>query len=507
MRIKNSIRNTVSSIASIVILTVLGFVSTKYFIKYLGVEYNGINGTFTNILSILAITELGLGGAITYNLYKPIAEKNYKKISSIMTFYKNCYRVIGIIIYTLSLITSIFIQIFLKDTTFSVNYIRFLFILFAINTSISYFFSFNRNLFYAYEQNYIVTVIDFIVRTIKIILQIISLILWKNYILFLLINIFFTFLANFIIHLYAKKIYKNISYKSECKDVETEKEVFKYVKSYAVIQLLVASINFTDSLIVSSFINVIVAGLYFNYNLIFSQVNRIINSFFNSIGASIGNLVVENNKNKIKIIFLNMEYLCFFMAMFCVACFTFLTEPFIKLWIGPEYLLPFSTLLVLVFNFYSNIHRQPINYFLSGNGMFKEMIKPLFIESILNLVISIVLAIKIGLIGVFIGTAISAIAGWIYTSILINRKNEMPVGKYFIRQIIFLSATILELIVLKLIFMIYLPSSLLIQIIYIFIICCILSGFTILVVLFKNEKVEYLKDLFIKMLKKLKVLK
>ena len=160
MRIKNSIRNTITSIASLLLLAILGFISTKFFIQYLGIEYNGINGTFTNIISILAITELGLGGAITFNLYKPIHDKDYKKISSIMYFYKKCYSTVGIVIFVLALITSLFIQFFLKEVTLDVNYIRFLFILFAANTSVSYFFSFNRNLFYAFEQNYIVTIVD-----------------------------------------------------------------------------------------------------------------------------------------------------------------------------------------------------------------------------------------------------------------------------------------------------------------------------------------------------------
>lgn len=503
MRIKNSVRNTVTSIFSLIILAILGFVSTKYFITYLGIEYNGINGTFTNIISILAITELGLAGAITYNLYKPIHDKDYKKISSIMHFYKKCYRIVGIVILSLSLITSIFIQLFLKDTTLDVNYIRFLFILFAINTSISYFFSYNRNLFYAFEENYVVTIVDFVARSIKIFLQIIALVLWKNYVIFLLINIIFTFLANFVIHILAKKKYKEVKFDSKQRDKKIEKDVMYYVKSYAVIQLLSTSINFTDSLIVSTFINVIAAGLYVNYNLIFSQISKIITSFFHNIGASIGNLVAENDSEKIKTVFLNLQYLCFFISSFCIACFTFLTEPFIKLWIGSQYLLAFNILLVLVFNFYCMIHRQPINYFLSGNGMYKELIKPLLIESIINLFVSIVLAIKIGLIGVFIGTAVSTIVGWFLSSILINKKNKMSSRNYFIRQMIFMLYSVIEIVLLKLLFGLYLPNSLILQLVYIFILCLIIPNTLSLIILFKNKDVVYLKELFIKIKNKI----
>ena len=131
MRIKSSIKNSIYGILSMVILSVLGFVSTKVLVSTLGIEYNGLNGVFTNIITILSITELGLGGAITYNLYKPIVDKNYSKIASIMHFYKIAYRIIGITIMTLSLIVCTFVPIFLKDTTFDNNYIRFIFLLFA----------------------------------------------------------------------------------------------------------------------------------------------------------------------------------------------------------------------------------------------------------------------------------------------------------------------------------------------------------------------------------------
>ena len=116
MRVRNSIINSILSILSLVILAVFGFISTKVFVGTLGIEYNGLNGVFTNILSILAITELGIGGAITYNLYKPIYENDYNKISSIMKFYQKCYRIIGVIIFSLSLIVSIFIGMFFRYT-------------------------------------------------------------------------------------------------------------------------------------------------------------------------------------------------------------------------------------------------------------------------------------------------------------------------------------------------------------------------------------------------------
>ena len=135
--------------------------------------------------------------------------------------------------------------------------------------------------------------------------------------------------------------------------------------------------------------------------------------------------------------------------------------------------------------------------------MYKEMIVPMLIESILNLVISIVLAIKIGLIGVFIGTAISTMFGWILTSILINKKNGMSSKEYIIRQMAFLLYLVLETIVLKSLFALYLPNALMIQIIYIFIVCLIIPNILSLIILYKNKNISYLKDLFNKIKNKI----
>ena len=504
MRIKSSIKNSIYGILSMVILSVLGFVSTKVLVSTLGIEYNGLNGVFTNIITILSITELGLGGAITYNLYKPIVDKNYSKIASIMHFYKIAYRIIGITIMTLSLVVCTFVPIFLKDTTFDNNYIRFIFLLFAINTSFSYFFSYNRNLFYAYQENYYVVIIDFIFKTIRILAQIFVLYGTKNYVLFLVINIFFTLLVNFIIHVIANKKYDklfDIKIKGNY-DKSISKEIFSSVKSLSIVQLLSTSINFTDNLIISSFVSIISSGLYANYSLLLSQITRIITTIFNSIGASIGNLVAENDTNKKQVVFVNLEYISYFIALFCSSCFYFLTEPFITWWLGSKYLLSTFVLIVLVINFYINVNRQVINYFLSASGLFKKMIFPLTIESITNIVISIVLAIKMGIIGVFIGTLVSSIISWIITSKIIYNYNDMKVSKYYLRQVKFIILTIITIFIISIIFKGFLPSNLILKMGYIVIICFICSLILTSVIIYLVKEIDYIKQLLLKIIKK-----
>ena len=227
MRTKNSSKNIIFGIMSLIITALLGFALSKVFLNNLGLEYNGLNGVFNNIINILAITELGIAGAINYNLYKPIAEKDYEKISSIMVIYKKFYKIVGIIIFFLAIIVTFFVPIFFKDRTLLDSYIRITFILCTLNTIISYFFAYNRNLFYAMQKNYITTMVDFIFKSLKYLLQIVLLIVFKNFIIYLAVNIIFTLLNNITIHFMAKKYYKNINIKNKKVDKKIEKTILE----------------------------------------------------------------------------------------------------------------------------------------------------------------------------------------------------------------------------------------------------------------------------------------
>lgn len=503
MRTKYSSLNAIFGVLSLILTSILGFILSKIFLNNLGLEYNGLNGVFNNIINILAITELGIAGAISYAMYKPVAEKDYKKISSILQIYKKFYKIIGAIIFILTLIVTTFIPIFFKDKTLVDNYIRFSFVLCSLNTIVSYFFAYNRNLFYAMQKNYITSIVDFIIKTFKYITQIITLIIFKNFILYLLINIFFTFINNYTIHLLAQKYYKNINIKNKVIDKKIEKEILKSVKSLAIIQVLSTLINFTDNLIISTFISLKTSGLYVNYNYIFYQLTQIINIIFHGFGASIGNLIAENNKEKIKNIFTNLQYVAFFIGSFCAICLFYLTEPFIILWIGKEYLLNTNILIVLIINLYLMIQRQPINYYMNTGGYFKQLIFPLSLETVINIVVSIVLALKFGLIGVFLGTLISSIISYSICAKRICKIFEINFKKYIINQLVFIIFNVINILVLKVFLLIYIPYNLIFRLIYILIIIGILLFIEYIIIILKNKDLDYIKNILLKIYSKI----
>lgn len=493
MRSKKSLKNIIVGIISLIITTFLGFILFKIFIQNIGVEKNGLNSLFSNILAILSISELGIAGAINYNLYKPILEEDYDKISSIMQFYKKCYRVIGIVIISLALIMSLFIEKFVTDTTLEPLYIKICFLIYSLNAASTYFLAYYRNLFYGYQVVYITTYIDSTIRIIKSVIQIISIILFKSFVLYLILNVFFDFLGNVIIHIYAKKKFKNIDLKTNKRDKLFERKVFKDVKSLSIIQVTNALINFTDSLLISKFVGIIQTGLYANYKMIINQLTNFINTIFNGVGASIGNLLAENKENKIESTLYNLELLCFLLGLI-VSCGIFsLMQPFITLWLGDKYLISNSIVIILAINIYVYIQRQVITYFLRTGGHHDKMIFSSILEAILNLMISIFLVFKYKIFGILLGTFISSLYGYIKNSkilykiyninyrIFALKETFMFIFNVFIGTILFMLSNLIK-------------TDLLLNFIFNIIIYVFVIFFTIIMLIYFNKNFIFFKN-------------
>lgn len=471
----------------------------------MGLKSIGINDIYGNIIAILSISELGIAGAITYNLYKPIMEKNTAMIATIVRFYKKCYRIIGCLILVLSFILSFFVHTLIKDATVTHQFIQITFFLYAINTSFSYFFSYNRSLFYAYQENYYTIIIDFIFKVIKNILQITALILWKNYIIFLLMNIICTYTNNIVVYVLAKRRYKSIDLKNAKNDKMLEKKIIKDVKSLAGIQIMSTLINFTDSIIISRFVGIIITGLYANYKMIITQLTNVINTIFNGVGASLGNLIAEGNENRIKKILFNMESFCFILGSFCLCSLIYLFNPFIEIWLGRNYIMGIEIVIIISINFYLVVQRQVINYYLRTGGHHAKMIRPLGIEAVINLILSIVLAMKIGLLGVLIGTTCSALYGLIRNSKLLYNIYNIDYRKYIYRHIKYSVIVILELFIIYVATNILLTNNndILLDILLLAFIICVVSAIIDFIILFKDKDAEYMKEIMMSIAKKI----
>ena len=414
MRSKNSIKNAIIAAIMYIVTILIGFIAQKIFIETLGTEYLGINGLFTNIISMLSIIELGLGSAIIYHLYKPIADNDKAKVKSIMRFYKNGYRIIAIFIGILGLLIVPFLHIIVGEVSITES-IALIYILFLIDVIASYLLSYKRSILYANQKTYIVNLIHMGYLLIMNIAQILVLVKTQDYILYLWIKIICRIIENTVITLVANKMYAYITDKNvEKLDAETKKSIFTNIKGLVYHKMAGFIVLGSDNIIISLFLGIRTVGLYSNYYLIIQALNNLFLQVFNSITASVGNLLVENDKNKSYKTYKNMLFLNSWIFAFVATGILCIIEPFITVWIGSQYILPFGVLITLVINFYLQGMRRTISTFKEAAGIFyKDRYMPI-LESLINIIASIIFVQIYGLAGVFIGTIVSTFVLFFY---------------------------------------------------------------------------------------------
>ena len=305
-RTKNSILNISTGAIVQIINKLMAFAVRTVFIEMLNSEYLGVNGLFTNILSILSFAELGIGTAIIFNMYKPVAEDDIPKIKSLMYLYKKSYNVIGIVIFLLGLCVIPFMGIIVKDTPNIEENIILIYVLFLINTSMSYFFTYKKSIISAHQKEIVINKIDSIFYICKSIVEIIFLVLFRNYIVYLIIGILATFTENMVLAYKANKMYPYLKEKDAKElDKKEKKGIMQNVKSLVIYKIGGVIMNGTDNILISSMINVTTVGYCSNYTLIINAVTSIVTSALNGLTASVGNLnAVGEKKRKEEIFYL-----------------------------------------------------------------------------------------------------------------------------------------------------------------------------------------------------------
>ena len=414
MRTKNSIKNIIGSMLSNILTIIIGLIAQAVFIKILGSEYLGLNGLFSNIITMLGIVELGVGNAIIYNLYKPIAENNISKIKSLMNFYKKSYRLIACIVAIIGIIIIPFLSFFIEEISIDIN-ITLVYLLFLIDVVCSYLLSYKRSILYANQKNYIINIVHIIYTILLNTSQLLVLFFTKNYYYYLIMKIIMRILENFIISKIADKKYAFINEQSEKLDKETEKDIFTKVKALFFHKIGSFAVLGADNIIISKFLGLVTVGLYSNYYLIINAVQTVFGQIITSFTASVGNMLVTESKEKCYDVLKKIRFFNFWLATFASSSVLVIMDSFISIWIGDKYILPLLVLEVLVFNLYQKLMRNSYMSFKEAAGIYYENRFVPLIEATLNIIVSIFCCKLFGLAGVFMGTVISGLALWCYS--------------------------------------------------------------------------------------------
>ncbi len=417
MRTKNSAKTFIYGIVLTTIIAILGLFKTKVLLQYLGDDSVGVYQLFYQLFLYVSLIDSGLTAAITYRLYKPINEANYRKINELLSGAKDFFSKIGIAVIIIGIILSFFIMSFIKDTQLDIIYIQIAFIIFIIASSTSYFISARTIRFEAEQKLYKTSSVNYIMTILKTIMEIILAMMGFKLLTLLLMFLVLTILRNIVIVNMSKRNHPELNLKA------TKDKSFIKESKYLIIQKINALIfDNTDIILISKFLGLLSVVIYAAYYQIINMLTLIVKRISSATLAGIGNLLVDQ-KSKAQEVFYEMNSLLFFIAnTICIPLF-FMITPFIGLWFGDRYTASSLVSLLFIFILYMNVIKIPLEVFMNASGEFKNIRNAAIYQSVTNITLSIILINILGIAGVLIATLFAFLTGnFIFYPIIIHKK-------------------------------------------------------------------------------------
>lgn len=409
-RTKKTLLNARINLICYFVSLFIAFFTRKIFLDQLGAEFIGLTGTISSLLGFLNIAELGIGAAISYVLYKPIADSNRFKINEIISVLGYLYRWIGLAILGMGIIFSLFLPLVFPNTSFSWLVIYFGFYAYLTAALIGYFANYKATLLSADQRNYVVTGYFQIITTSKVLLQMILVLYFRSFILYLTIELISGIINSIILNWKIDQTYPWL--KSEIKLghklLKKYPEISKYTKQIFAHKIGgIVQWQLTPFLIYS-FASLPMVTMYANYNLLSQKLEGLISATINSTGAAIGTLIAEGNKTKIINVFKELFALRLFIASIATICIYKISSLFIYVWLGDEYILPNTTVAIIATLSGIYIIRGIIDQFIHACGLYADIWAP-YAESIIMVIVAVICGYHWGLPGVLCGPLSSMI--------------------------------------------------------------------------------------------------
>ena len=507
----NSVKGMTTAVTSNLIRIVTQFLFRSIFIRFLGIEFLGVNSAVSGILNLLSVAELGINSAITFNLYKPVAEGDIQKVNSIIKLFKKFYIFVAMAILILGLCLLPFLKYWVADSS-SINVkLYYVYILSLISTVATYFCSYRNVLFTAYQQQYKANLINLILTVLTTIFHIISILIFKNYYAYLIAQFCSSIFSTLTIYVYTKKTYPNVNVKNAQQlDSETKKDVYNNIKGMFYHRISYSISQCADSLVISSFVGATILGIYSNYSIFTTSIISTFSLALNSLAGSIGNLVAEENTEKTYSIYKILKLLFFWGAGFCSIALFVLLNPAIELWavIGKwstDHVWTFDTftIFIIVLNFYILASRSITGSFREAIGNFhKDRVKGV-IEALINIVVSIIMVRVCGIAGVLIGTIVSCLftSFWVDPYMLYKYQLKKPLIKHF-KDILFYTIVVFMAGVVTYYTCLFIPDGTILNFFLKCIVCLFIPNIVMLICFFNTKEfkmtINIIKNFFVK---------
>lgn len=431
-RTKNAARNFFFGTILKLYQILIPFVIRTVMIYCMGVKYLGMNSLFSSILQVLNLAELGVGSAMVFSMYKPIADDDTFRICALMRLYKIYYRIIGGIIAVVGLIITPAVPLLIKDSIPNGINIYILYLLNLGATVLSYWlFAYKNSILQAHQRDDVASKIRIITSTIQYIVQILILYIFHNYYAYLIVAMIVQVVNNIVTAYVSNMLYPN--YKPIGKLPKSEvKQINRRIRDLFTSKIGMVIYDSADTIVISTFLGLSVLAVYQNYFYILSSLTGFITVIFVACTAGIGNSIVVETKEKNYKDLSVFSFIVLWIAGFCSCCLLCLYQPFMELWVGKELMLNFTAVICLVFYFFIRQINSLLNLYKDAAGLWHEdKFRPL-VSAMVNLTLNLILVQFIGIYGIVLSTVLAILCvgmPWIIHNlftIIFEKKKMTP---------------------------------------------------------------------------------
>lgn len=437
-RSAKSVRNVATGLANKLLMMVLAFATRTLFIRLLGAEYTGVSSLYTNILSVLSLAEMGMGNVLMFYLYGALKEKDENRIIGLVNEFKRIYSIIIVVILSFGVLLIPFLH-FIVHSSLDSNELIGYYILYLVNSVSSYFVVYRTIVLSADQKNYISNIVHTVTTVAMYILQIVYLLLFRDFWGYLVIQVLSTIGTNVALNTIALKHYpylkkRNIE-KSKLKIIN-RKELFGNIKATFLFKIADTLVDQTDSIIISVMFGTTVVGYYTNYFMLISYIVAIASIIAHGLVASFGNLQTEGDMERSYEMFRVALTAFSIFGTICTACYACIVQDFVPVWVGSQYLMPYGLVIAVLAVFYLRMATNTMWMYRSAMGLFKEVQYINLAAAGSNIVLSVLLGKVMGVAGVIVATAVSRIltSFWFEGKVVFRRFNK-PVSTYFLLQV------------------------------------------------------------------------
>lgn len=424
-------KNIITSFGGEILNIVLNFVVRTVFIYTLSKEYTGINGLFSGIMMFLNLSELGIGTAITFAMYKPLADNDIEKLKTIMAFFRKAYRIIGFVFFGIGLSLMPFLPYLVKGTTELVN-IYLVYFMLLLDMAMSYwFFAYKAAILNASQKGYVVSLYEYAGNILIAAVRLLMLFVLRrtpelSFYCYTAVGLIGNVIKNYFIKQKVDRVFPWLLEKNvKPLEKDEKKSIFQKVYGMSISLVCEALNDGVDTIIISGVMGVRMVAVFGNYILLKNYVVKFLSTIYGPMSASIGNLCATETVERKKQFFNTLQFTYFWLYSFCTICLWMLYDSFIGgVWLDESWLLQKRDVFLLCFNFLIDGIAAAVVKYRNVNALFYETRKRYFMSAVANATLSIVLAgpVGLGVTGALLGTTAGLIIMIAWDPMLVYRR-------------------------------------------------------------------------------------